>query len=183
MNLHDIHDYMDADDNEFATKAINHAIATASGQGGGTVYVPPGTYSIGTIQLQSHVTLYLEAGAQLKANAEIAEFEHGAIIYGENVEHISICGPGTIDGHYEKYTHLFRDGRYWPFFKHDKYGESIPFENITQYEWQDRPRQLLLKDCRHITLRDFTLQNSPFWTLHLEDCRYGRIHGISILAI
>src|SRR3978361_1613645 len=45
------------------TAAINRAIEMAAGGGGGTVYVPPGVYLVGTVVLKSNITLYLEAGS------------------------------------------------------------------------------------------------------------------------
>src|SRR5262245_56160055 len=47
------------------TKAINSAIDAAAKSGGGTVYLPPGSYLTGTIQIKSHVTVELDAGATI----------------------------------------------------------------------------------------------------------------------
>ena len=47
------------------TAGLNAAIAACARAGGGTVYVPPGAYLTGTVTLQSHVTLELDAGATL----------------------------------------------------------------------------------------------------------------------
>ena len=45
--------------------AIQRAINACSADGGGKVYVPSGDYLCGGLQLRSHVSLYLEAGATL----------------------------------------------------------------------------------------------------------------------
>ena len=42
--------------------AINAAVDRAHVQGGGVVYLSPGSYLCGTVILKSNVTLYLEAG-------------------------------------------------------------------------------------------------------------------------
>src|SRR3989442_4116863 len=47
------------------TPAINRAIETAAGAGGGTVRFPAGTYLSFTIRLKSHVGLYLDQGATI----------------------------------------------------------------------------------------------------------------------
>ena len=71
---------------------------------GGTVYLPPGDYTSGTILLRSHVNLYLEAGATLYASENPKDFavqkvkSKDALIFGEKLEDISIGGRGTIDG-------------------------------------------------------------------------------------
>src|SRR5450631_4068674 len=50
-----------------AQPAIQKAIDTAAVKGG-TVYLPPGEYTSGTIHLRSHLNIYLEAGATLSAS-------------------------------------------------------------------------------------------------------------------
>ena len=77
---------------------------------GGTVYFPPGEYTSGTIHLRSHVNLYLEAGATLYASENRSDFadqkvkSKEALLFGEDLEDISIGGRGTIDGQ-EKYIY------------------------------------------------------------------------------
>ena len=53
--------------------AINRAIDAAAAVGGGTVYLPAGTYASYSIHLKSHVALYLEHGATLLAAPPTAE--------------------------------------------------------------------------------------------------------------
>jgi polygalacturonase len=43
--------------------AINKAIEYAAGRGGGTVYVPAGTYACYSIRLKSNIALALDPGA------------------------------------------------------------------------------------------------------------------------
>lgn len=103
------------------TDAINRAIDAAAAAGGGTVFFSTGVYSSFSIHLKSNVGLYLEHGATLLAAnpaerpdapgydaAEPGpgnEFQdyghshwHNSLIWGENVENVSITGPGRIDG-------------------------------------------------------------------------------------
>ena len=49
------------------TQAINAAIEAAATAGGGTVYLPAGTYPSFSIRLKSHITLELGPGATLLA--------------------------------------------------------------------------------------------------------------------
>ena len=92
-----------------ALPAIQKAIDTAAVKGG-TVYLPPGEYTSGTIHLRSHVNLYLEAGATLYASEDRSAFadqkvkSKEALLFGEDLEDISIGGRGTIDGQ-EKYIY------------------------------------------------------------------------------
>ena len=94
------------------TQAIQAAIQSANQAGGGTVYFPAGTYLSGTIILQDHVSIHLEAGSVLMGSADLADYPstpprfrsytetyfHQSLIYGEDLENITLEGRGTIDG-------------------------------------------------------------------------------------
>jgi len=53
----------------------------------GVVYYGPGSYNIGTINLQSNQTIYIAAGAVVKAN-----------VRGNNVQNVKILGRGILNG-------------------------------------------------------------------------------------
>ena len=97
--------------------SINKAIDVAAQAGGGTVYLPAGTYLSGSIHMKSNINLYLEAGciilgAPQDINAYDSEepFEgkqyqdgghthfHNSLIWGENLHNVSITGHGMING-------------------------------------------------------------------------------------
>jgi polygalacturonase len=99
-----------------ASAPVNKAIDAAAAAGGGTVYFPAGTFLCGSIHLKSNVTLYLEQGATILASSNAADYDvaepnpwdkyqdyghshfHNALIWGENLENVSILGPGRIWG-------------------------------------------------------------------------------------
>ena len=102
--------------------AINRAIEAAAAAGGGTVCFPAGTYVSFSLRLKSNITLHFDAGATLLAatpSAALGGYDapepnesgdkfqyqdfghshwHNSLIWGENLENISITGPGRIDG-------------------------------------------------------------------------------------
>ena len=104
------------------TDAINKAIDAAAANGGGTVRFPAGDYLSYSIHLKSHVALYLDAGSTIIAADPAPDLSvgydppepidpeadfyqdfghshwHNSLIWGEDVEDISITGPGTIYG-------------------------------------------------------------------------------------
>jgi polygalacturonase len=99
------------------TDAINKAIAAAHAAGGGTVHFPAGTYLSTSIHLMSHVGLYLEHGATIEAASHsVKAYDapepnpwekyqdfghthwHNSLIWGEDVEDVTIAGPGLIHG-------------------------------------------------------------------------------------
>jgi len=133
--------------------AINKAIEAAAEAGGGTVYFPTGTYLCFSIRLKSHIGLYLDHGAViLAANpdehnrgydpAEPNEWDiyqdHGhshwqnSLIWGEDLQDISIIGPGKIYG---------KGLQRWD---SDKVGEGN--------------KAIALKNCRNVIIRDITME-------------------------
>lgn len=133
------------------TDAINKAINAGAKAGGGTVYFPAGTYLSYSIHLQSHITLYLDQGATILAAtpSETIGYDvpetgadnsfqdfghshwHNSLIWGENLEDISILGPGIIYG-----KGLTREGPH-----------RAPIGN----------KAIALKLCRNVILKDFTI--------------------------
>jgi polygalacturonase len=97
--------------------AINLAIDACAQSGGGTVWVPAGTYLCGSVHMQSNIHLVIDAGATLlgapqSMNAyDLTEpwvgpgyqdgghcFFHNSLIWGENLTNVFISGNGTING-------------------------------------------------------------------------------------
>lgn len=96
--------------------SINKAIESASVAGGGTVYFPAGTYLTGSIRLRSNITLQFEQGARIEASADPGAYDapepnqwdkfqdfghshfHNSLIWGENLDNVSIVGGGLISG-------------------------------------------------------------------------------------
>jgi len=98
--------------------AINKAIEEAADKRGGTVYFPAGTYLSVSIHLKSNVSLYIDQGATILAanpkdgyKYDLPEenpwnmyqdfghtYFHNSLIWGENLENVSILGPGLING-------------------------------------------------------------------------------------
>jgi polygalacturonase len=159
------------------TAAIQRAIDACAAHGGGRVLVPAGaTITIGTIELKNRVELHLERGALLQVSPRHGDFTRfapppvwfdpgpvqklGVAVYADNAEDIAITGPGRIDGNGMAYV-----------------SEVGPFI----YKCMElRPFTVVLKDCRHILLRDFSLTNSAYWTLRLLGCDDASIDTIRI---
>ncbi|MCG6921554.1 MAG: right-handed parallel beta-helix repeat-containing protein [Acidobacteria bacterium] len=103
------------------TDAVNRAISAAAAAGGGIVSFRAGQYLCHSIRLRSHVSIHIGPGATIVAadpppegqpggydpaepNAwsEYQDFGHShwhnSLIWGEDLEDVSITGPGRIDG-------------------------------------------------------------------------------------
>jgi polygalacturonase len=159
------------------TAAVQSAINACSATGGGRVIVPSGvSLVIGTIELKSHVDLHLERDSLLQGSPNHSDFTRfstlpvtfdkapapklGVIVYADGAEDIAITGDGRIDGNDLAYV--------------TKKGPDI--YTCTEL----RPFAVVLRNCRHVLLRDFSLTNSPFWTLRLQGCDDANLDGLRI---
>jgi polygalacturonase len=148
------------------TKSINDAIDAAAQQGGGTVYFPAGTFLSYSIHLKSNIALYLDQGCVLLAadssaggrydepepgpNNKFQDYGHShwhnSLIWGENLENVSILGPGTIYG--KGLSRGFYANERW-----DKIGvDARPFLIPGGAN-----KAIALKLCRNVILKDFTI--------------------------
>jgi len=137
------------------TDAINAAIEAAARVGGGTVFFPAGTYLSFSIRLKSDIAIHLDQGATLLAadprfeaggydeaeaneSGDVHRYQdfghshwHNSLLWGENLENLSIAGPGRIDG-----------------------------AGLTRTS-QSRPgignKAIALKLCRNVILKDFSM--------------------------
>jgi hypothetical protein len=150
--------------NILATAQLQAALDACSQAGGGTVYVPPGEYLSGGLFLPSRVSLYLEAGATIYASTRSEDYrEHDVhLITAQKAEHISILGPGTLDGQGTK-----------------DLGRRPGFADEPRPKF--RTGVMLIEECRHVILRDFTVLYSDGWACHLRTCEKVVVDGLTIL--
>ena len=102
------------------TDSFREAVEQLERNGGGTLYVPSGTYVTGPILLKSNIILYLETGATLLFDNCMKKYPliqaayagkmmsmHQPLIYAKNAHNIAIKGNGSLDGQgnvwWEKY--------------------------------------------------------------------------------
>jgi hypothetical protein len=157
------------------TREIQAALDRCARSGGGQVSLGPGTHCSGTLTLHGGTELHLCAGCVLRASPDPADYESksmdglysggsGAfLLQARDAEHLSVTGPGTIDGNALAYM----EG-WWaePYLRAPK-------------PW--RPRGIGFHNCRHVRLRDFTFRDSASWTLHLTGCDNVEVSGLFIL--
>src|ERR1700690_1685788 len=92
------------------TRTIQSALDSAAKLGGGTVYVPPGVYLTGALQLRTNVNLYLEGGSVLRGSANVNDYmlngRRVGLLFTQDAENVSISGHGTIDGNGDSFMVL-----------------------------------------------------------------------------
>ena len=142
--------------------ALQSAIDAAHAAGGGTVVVPAGrTLLTGSFEIKSRVVLHLAPGSRILASTDPAAYEVPILVRATRAEDIAITGTGTIDGRARDFMA----------------GETPDIFKVGPF----RPRIMLLEACRRVQLRDFTIRDSPMWTVHLAGCDTVLVRGLTIL--
>lgn len=163
------------------TGAIQRAIDACALQGGGVVTLRSGrTFVSGTIVLKPHVELHIENGSTLKASGDRDDFRAlGSLIFAKDAENIAISGNGKIDGNFHAFLKDRVEGGYkvvQPFL-----GPYDPLYGPDHRDPPDgRPRMVLLIACKGSQLRDFTIVDSPTWTIHPIGCENLDISNVTI---
>lgn len=175
-----------ADGVTLCSAAIQAAIDACAAAGGGCVTVPAGTYKTGTVWLRSGVELHLELGATLLASENLDDYNdldayaqnYGCaveewvgkhLIIALEAENVAITGLGTVNGNCDAFV------------------DYVPVPN--RYSWRSgmthckdmeklRPGQLIcFIECRHVTVKDITVRQSPCWSLFFHGCEYVQVRG------
>ena len=162
--------------------AINRTIDAAAAAGGGTVFFPAGNYLSVSIRLKSNIALYLDSGATIVAaeTSASAKYDapetnqwdkyqdfghthwHNSLIWGENLQNISILGQGMIWG-----KGLVRNGNQSRTkAQNDALGNASsdpragPFgypnpRDAVESGWGNK--SISLKLCRNVIIRDISI--------------------------
>ena len=170
-----------------AQAAIQKAIEACASAGGGTVYLPPGEYTSGQLRLRSHVRLYIEAGATVYVSKDSSAFDKGqtaALLYGEDLQNISIEGRGLIDGQSEYEWRLddLDDAYIRPNSLLMKtLGKPLmrPFPRGFPKE-TTYPRMVLLVRCKDVRIAGLSFIHSRSWNINPYACEHLVIDGVYI---
>ena len=157
--------------------AIQKAIDACSEAGGGNVVFSTNhTFISGPVELKSNINIVLEANSVWKANPDENIYKLSAFgenrgegmmwIYAKDAKNISITGKGTI--HCNGVAFMGKE-------LHDSY-ELKP---VTTFD--PRPHVLTLFGVDNITIRDITIRDGAYWTVHLIGCNGAVIDGINLL--
>ncbi len=167
-----------------ARPAIEKAIAACAEAGGGTVFLPAGDYTSGTIHLRSHITFYIDAGATLYARTDDAGYDKQGLLYGEDLENISIEGRGAVDGQAEYEWRLndfndayIRDNQLLAEAAGASMMRSFPKGLKTRKVY---PHLVLLLRCKDVRIAGLSFLRSPSWTINPYACERLTIDGIYI---
>lgn len=160
-------------------KALQRAIDACHKHGGGRVVLTTGhTFMASPVELKSFVELHVEVGATLLANPNESAYTLSAFkenrgegmmwLWCKDAEKISITGRGTIDGNGVSFM-----GR--------ELEDSYELKPLADPTFDPRPHVLTLIGVRGLSIRDVTIRQGAYWTVHLVGCEDVVIDGISLL--
>ena len=167
-----------------ARPAIQRAIEACARAGGGTVYLPPGEYTSGTLHLRSHVRFYVDSGATLFGAEEDSAFDTDGLLVGEDVENITIEGRGTINGQakYDWRLNVIDDG-YIRDNQKSAEAAGLPLMRSFPKGMGVRkiyPHMIKLLRCKDVRIEGISIVDSPSWTIYPYACDRLRIDGIYV---
>ena len=159
--------------------AIQQAIDRCSEEGGGRVLLPRNhVFLSGPVKLKSNVDLHLEPTAVLKANPDESIYRLSAFgenwgegmmwLYAQDAENVSITGKGTIHGNGIAFMGAELD-------------DSYELKPLADSSFDPRPHVLTLTAVKNLTIRDVTIREGAYWTVHLVGCDEAVIDGINLL--
>jgi exo-poly-alpha-galacturonosidase len=165
------------------TRAIQACIDQCSAGGGGTVVVPKGVFTSGSIFLKKDVNLLVEKGGKLKGSTESADYPQiptrwegvertwiAALVNAVDLQGIEIGGEGSIDGAGEVWTQRGIELR-----KQQPAGATAG--GLTAY--LPRPRLLAIQNCKHVKVNRLRLHNQASWglfVLYSTDVDIANLH-------
>lgn len=156
--------------------AIQKAVDRAARQGGTVVFPAGKTFLAGPVRLRGGVEYRLEMNAVLKANPDESIYRLSAFgknegegmlwLWAEDEENIVIDGGGIIDGNGVA-------------FMGEELEDSYELKPVTDFD--PRPHVLTLKRVDHVQIKDVTIREGAYWTVHFIGCTDVLVTGVSLL--
>ncbi len=155
------------------TAAVQAAIDACSGDGGGTVLVPAGIFTIGTVELKSNVTLHIAASGTLLGSGDGKQYHavdaiplrgdttlndgNWALLFAVNAKNVTVEGPGTIDGQGAQFHSAVR-GTPPP---SGLGGNKRPYHILVYQSENFAVRNISLLDCAYHSIR--IIESQRIW--------------------
>jgi polygalacturonase len=208
IQLFNVVDYGAKNDaSALATDAFRKAIEAAKAVGGGTIYVPPGRYQSGPIELFSNMTLDVDAGATIEFPVAALPFEKTrylgvealgpiALIGGRNVENVTVTGRGILTtGRYDDWGKAYgpppvikdhsenANGPHWgQVLKSLEAGRPVSDEEARQAATELRPEFIYFINSKNILVENVRIIGAPMFVVHLLYSEYATVRNVMIEA-
>lgn len=180
-----------------STAAFRAAIQAANAAGGGTVFVPAGTYLTGPVELVSNLVLHIDAGATLRFPADRTELSYGRgrlegvegitpepLIGGRGIENVTITGRGTLTTENSEWVKLMDQPearsvwqRIWQDLELKKPVSEADYRRATPFL---RPSFIRPMDSKNILIENVHIVGSPMWVIHILYCSNVTIRNVTV---
>jgi hypothetical protein len=176
------------------TTALQSAIDACTADGGGTVLVPAGTFTIGTVELKSNVTLHISAGGTLLGSGDGKQYHavdaiplHGdttlndgnwALLFAVHAKNVTIEGPGTIDGQGAQFHSAVR-GTTPP---SGIGGNKRPYHVLVYQSENFSVRNISLLDCAYHSIRIIESQRIFLDSIYIHNRVNGNNDGFHFIS-
>jgi polygalacturonase len=186
-----------ADGKTLDNPAIQKAIDAAEAAGGGTVVIPAGTYLCGSIELKSTIHL-LDSGAiilgapqNMNAYDETEPWPsdnpyqdgghcyfHNSLIWGENLNNVSITGGGMIKGGGLVSADKLLDDM----CGFSAWGKPAPAQPVPANYPPSRlgNKAIALKLCNHVLIRDITISHGGHFAILVTGCNNMTVDNVTM---
>jgi polygalacturonase len=183
------------------TQAIAKAVAACNMAGGGRVIIPNGTWLTGPIHFKSNVNLHLEDKAVILFTDDPNDYlpavmtswegfecyNYSPLLYAFECENIAITGKGSLNPVMDNWRKWFP--RPQPhmealksLYKMASTGVEVEKRQMAVGQNNLRPHLIQFNRCKTVLLDGFTIQNSPFWTIHMYMCNSGVVRNLNVEA-
>jgi hypothetical protein len=126
------------------------------------------------LRLRSGTTLEIQTGATLVGSPNLADYppahpQHGDrhphhFLIADQVENVTICGGGTLDGNGSAFWEPPLHPRAWIVARPQRVSPMLEF-----------------RQCRDVRIENVTITHSPGWTVHLQECDRVWVRGVRLL--
>lgn len=154
------------------TRAVQSAVNECHKNGGGTVLVEGGCYTVTTIFLCSNVTLFIEKNSAISANTTGKGYKHNALIYALDCDNITITGGGKLIGNGTLFglkpvsENMFTPAPVIDVIQMRRdYRAQLRFAHKSKYG-----SILLTEKCRNVKINNIIFEDSPWWTYKMLMC-------------
>ena len=190
-----------------ATEAFRRAIEAAKAAGGGTIYVPPGKYTTGPIELFSNMTLDFDAGATVDFPVSSIPFEKTrylgvealapmALIGARNAENVTVKGRGILTtGRYADWGKAYgpppaikdnsenANGPHWAHLLDSiESGKPVTEEESRAAAKELRPSFVYFANSKNILVEDVRIIGAPMFVVHLLYSENATVRNVMIEA-
>lgn len=188
-------------DKDKISAAIASAFEKANTLGGATVMIPEGEWLSAQLHFKSNVNLHLAKGAVLLFDDKPEDYlpavhttwegmecyNYSPLIYAYECENVAISGEGKIKAKMDLWRTWFpRPQPHMNSLKHlyTMASKGVPVEErqMVNDTAHLRPHLIQFNRCKNVLLEDFSIENSPFWTIHPYMCSDVVIRKLKVYA-